>query len=226
LNLKPADAYKLSKYCRVETGGMNKYIAYKASYLFFITLLFCGFAVLLLLSGEAQAGKGSGKLEQLFSDMGVVKAVNALPVDVKLKDLNGRPVSLSDFRGKIVFLNFWTTWCFDCRVEMPYMEKLHQKFKDKNFAMVTINLQESAEQVKQFFKRYQLTFTVLLDSDGETGAHFRITSIPTSFILDRKGIIIGKVVGPRKWDDKRSFALFEHLTNSSVAATSSLRSAK
>jgi thiol-disulfide isomerase/thioredoxin len=155
--------------------------------------------------------------------MGVIKSVNALPVEVELKDVGGRSVSLSDFKGKIVFLNFWTSWCFDCRIEMPHMEKLHQKFKDKDFEMITINLQESASQVEQFFKKFKLTFTALLDSDGKIGAHFRITSIPTSFILDRDGIIIGKVMGPRKWDDKRAFALFEHLTNRSAATASSLR---
>ena len=205
---------------------MKKYLNSRPYCYFFIVLLFSGLSVLFPFAAESMAGTGSGELDRLFSDMGVVKSVNALPVEIRLNDLDGRPVSISDFRGKIVFLNFWTTWCFDCRVEMPHMEKLHQRFKDKDFSMVTINLQESADQVKQFFKKFKLTFTALLDSDGEVGAHFRITSIPTSFILDRESIIIGKVMGPRKWDDKRAFALFEHLTNSSVATTSSLRSAK
>jgi thiol-disulfide isomerase/thioredoxin len=168
----------------------------------------------------------SQELDQLFGEMGVIKMVQALPVEIRLKDLNGRQVSLSDFKGKIVFLNFWTTWCYACRIEMPDMEKLHQKFKNENFTMVTINLQESASQVKQFFKDFKLTFTALLDSDGEVGAHFMITAIPTTFILDKEGIIIGKVMGPREWDGKKAFALFEHLTNRSVATTSSLRSAQ
>jgi thiol-disulfide isomerase/thioredoxin len=205
---------------------MKRYLASRPSYLYIIALLFAGFAAFLAFEGESQAGTDSEELDRLFRDMGVINSVNALPVEVGLNDLNGRPVSLSDFRGKIVFLNFWTSWCFDCRIEMPHMERLHQRFKDKDFAIVTINLQESASQVKQFFNKFKLTFTALLDSDGKIGAHFRITSIPTSFILDREGIIIGKVMGPRKWDDKRAFALFEHLTNSSVATTPSLRSAK
>ena len=89
--------------------------------------------------------------------------------------------------------------------------------------MVAVNLQEPVSQVKQFFKDYKLTFTALLDSDGEVGAHFRVTAIPTTFILDKQGIIIGKVMGPRKWDGKKAFALFEHLTNRSGATTSNLR---
>jgi thiol-disulfide isomerase/thioredoxin len=205
---------------------MKKYLTIRPSYLFFIALVFSGFAAFYLFDGESLAKADSQALDQLFGDMGVIKLVQALPVEIRLKDLNGRSVSLSDFRGKIVFLNFWTTWCYTCRIEMPDMEKLHQKFKNKDFAMVTINLQESAPQIKQFFKDFKLTFTALLDSDGEVGARFMITAIPTTFILDREGIIIGKVMGPRKWDGNKAFALFEHLTNSSVATTSNLRSAQ
>ena len=205
---------------------MKKYLTSRPSYLFFITLLFSGLAAFYLFEAESLAKADSQELDQLFGDMGVIKMVQALPVEIRLKDLNGQQVSLSDFRGKIVFLNFWATWCYACRIEMPDMEKLHQKFKNKDFAMVTINLQESVSQVKQFFKDFKLTFTALLDSDGAVGAHFMITAIPTTFILDKEGIIIGKVMGPREWDDKKAFALFEHLTNRSVATTSSLRSAQ
>jgi len=205
---------------------MRRYLASRPNSLIFAALLFTGFSIFYPIDVESLAKTDSRELDQLFGDMGVVRISQALPVEIKLMDLNGRPVSLSDFRGKIVFLNFWTTWCFDCRIEMPHMQKLHQKYKNKDFAMVAVNLQEPVSQVEQFFKDYKLTFTALLDSDGEVGAHFRIAAIPTTFILDRQGIIIGKVMGPRKWDDKKSFALFEHLTNSSVTTTSSVRSAQ
>ena len=205
---------------------MKNYLYSKPSNLFFIALLFSGFAAFYLFGAESLAKADSRDLDQLFGDMGVIKISQALPVEIELKALNGQPISLSDFRGKIVFLNFWTTWCFDCRIEMPHMEKLHQQFKNKEFEMVAVNLQEPVSQVKQFFKDYKLTFTTLLDSDGEVGAHFRITSIPTTFILNKQGIIIGKVTGPRKWEGKKAFALFEHLTNRSVTTTSSLRSAQ
>ena len=205
---------------------MKKYLTSRPSYLFFISLLFSGFAAFYLFDAESLAKADSQELDQLFGDMGVIKMVQALPVEIRLKDLTGRPLSLSDFRGKIVFLNFWTTWCYACRIEMPDMEKLHQKFKNKDFAMVSINIQESVSQVKQFFEDFKLTFTALMDSDGEVGAYFMITAIPTTFILDKEGIIIGKIMGPREWDGKKAFALFEHLTNGSVATTSSLRSAQ
>ena len=202
---------------------MEKYLTIRPWYFSLVALTLSGFAALFFFDAQALAKADSQELDQLFGDMGVIKMVQALPIEFSLKDLNGQPVSLSDFRGKIVFLNFWTTWCYACRIEMPDMEKLHQKFKNTDFAMVTINLQESVSQVKQFFKDFKLTFTALLDSDGEVGAHFMITAIPTTFILDKSGIIIGKVMGPREWDGEKSFALFEHLTNGSVTRTSSLR---
>jgi peroxiredoxin len=153
--------------------------------------------------------------------VGVIKVPPAKdPVAINLKDVDGKNVSISDFKGNIVFLNFWTTWCPTCRIEMPSMEKLHQKLKNYNFTMVTINLQESASQVKAFFKEFELTFTALLDSTGEVGASFGIRAIPTTYILDKTGRIIGLVNGPRKWDSKEAIALFENLIdNDTVAVT-------
>ena len=174
-----------------------------------------------LFNGESLAGDADTELGRLITEMNLLKVDStAEPIPFKLKDLNGKMVGLSDYRGKIVFLNFWTTWCPTCRVEMPSMEKLHQKFKDQAFAMVTINLQESVAQVNSFFKEYKLTFTALLDSDGDVGIQYKIYSIPTTFILDKEGRIIAKAVGPREWDSKKSIALFGHLVNQYVALSS------
>jgi thiol-disulfide isomerase/thioredoxin len=162
----------------------------------------------------------SQELEQLFKDMGVLQIPPGNnPIEIRLKDPAGRLTSLSEYRGKIVFINFWTTWCLACVIEMPSMEKLHQKFKDKDFVMVAVNLQESASKVIKFFKEYKLTFTALLDSTGDVGAGFGIRAIPTTFILDKNGRLIGKVFGPREWDGRDSFALFDYLTDSYVAGS-------
>lgn len=134
-------------------------------------------------------------------------------IDFTLKDLDGRPRRLSDFRGKIVFLNFWASWCPDCRIEMPSMQKLHTRLKDKDLVMIAVDFQESAEVVQNFFKRHRLTFAALLDSDGRIGAQMSIRSIPTTFILSRNGKIAGTVIGAREWDSKESFALFDYLIN-------------
>ena len=161
---------------------------------------------------STNAETNASDIDGLFRDMGFLQPIRITPpVEITLMDLNGKIVSVSDFRGKIVFINFWTTWCPSCRVEMPSMEKLHNKFKEKDFVMVAIDLQENAKVVKKFFEKYKLTFTSLLDSKGEVGARFGVQAIPITFILDKTGRIMGKVVGAREWDSKEALALFEYL---------------
>ena len=204
---------------RDEIFIMNKPLVIRPWILLFMALTFSGLAAVLFFNEKLLAKTDSRGMERLFSNMSVIKVPPTKdPVRINLKDLNGSNISLSDFNGKIVFLNFWTTWCPTCRIEMPSMEKLHQKLKNKDFAMVTINLQESASQVKAFFKEFKLTFTALMDSNGEVGASFGIRAIPTTYILDKTGRIIGLVNGPREWDSKEAIALFENLIdNDSVA---------
>ena len=152
--------------------------------------------------------------ERLFRDMKIIRMHRiAPPVEISLLDIHGKQVTLADFKGKIVFLNFWTTWCPECRIEMPLMEKLHKRFKDRDFAVVAVNLRESATRVKNFFDEYKLTFTALLDSKGKIGPRFGVRAVPTTFILDKEGGIIGKVFGSREWNSQKSFDLFEHLIN-------------
>lgn len=160
--------------------------------------------------------------QRLFQNMGIVNIPHIPPpVDFQLKDLNGNTVRLSDFKGKIVFLNFWTTWCPECRYEMPAMQKLYTHFKDRDFAMVAINLNEPAAFVKRYLRVNKLTFITLLDPINEVGGPFGIRGIPTTFIIDRDGGIIGRAVGGRRWDSKNSITLFEHLINSVEKNTNS-----
>jgi len=154
------------------------------------------------------------KTERLFRKMRIIEVPHIPPpVDFSLLDINGQQYTLSDFKGKIVFLNFWTTWCPECRIEMPYMEKLHSRFKGQDFTMIAVNLQEPALRVKDFLKKYPLTFTILLDTKGNIGPQFGIRAVPTTYILDKNGGIIGKALGSRHWDRKESITLFEHLIN-------------
>jgi peroxiredoxin len=156
-------------------------------------------------------------LDVLFREMGMTGVPPTLvPGDIKLKGLKGAMVKVSDFRGKIVFLNFWAAWCPACRLEMPSMEKLHNRFRNKDFAMIAIDLEEPASTVRDFFKEFHLTFTALLDSDGEAADLFGVTSIPVTFVLDKEGKIIGGALGAREWDNQESAALFEHLVNQGV----------
>jgi len=196
---------------------MKKRLADRPGIYPLILLLCSGIAALFFFKTELWAKTDSGEMYRMFSTMGVIKILPTDdPVVINLKDMNGNNVSLADFKGKIVFLNFWTTWCPTCRIEMPSMEKLHQKLKNKDFALVTINLQESASRVKGFFKGLKLSFTALLDTTGEVGASFGIRAIPTTYILDKTGRIIGQANGPREWDSKGAIALFENLIDNKM----------
>jgi peroxiredoxin len=178
-----------------------------------LLIMFTGVELHLFYNGFfATAGSRDQELERLFSNIGILKIPHiSQPVEIQLKDVFGNTVSLSDFRGKIVFLNFWATWCPPCVIEMPSMQKLHRRFKDKNFVMVAINSQETDAQVKSFFNKYKLSFTALLDSSAEVGAWFDVNAFPTTFVLDKKGRIIGRALGPREWDSQASVALFDYL---------------
>ncbi|MEE8541493.1 MAG: TlpA disulfide reductase family protein [Desulfobacterales bacterium] len=158
------------------------------------------------------------QINDLFKTLGIIKLAGiAPPIDIELEDLSGKMIRVSDFKGKIVFINFWATWCPDCRVEMPSMEKLFQRFKDRDFAMVAVDLRESPKKVKAFFKKYKLSFTALLDRKGRTAFPFGIRSIPTTFILNQKGGLIGKVLGPREWESEAATILFELLIKNKAA---------
>ncbi len=128
-----------------------------------------------------------------------------------LKDLDGNDVSLEDHRGKIILINFWATWCLPCRVEMPSMEKLYTRFKNDDFTILAIDLQEDADSVKAFKEQYKLNFPILLDSDGSVGEFYGVFSIPTTYLVDREGYIIAGAIGARDWASENAFMLINQL---------------
>ncbi|MCP4626817.1 MAG: TlpA family protein disulfide reductase [bacterium] len=178
-----------------------------------ILLLVCGWIAAFVFDVNPLAAKPEDRsLDQLFDDMGVELFSSRTPsVEVLLEEVNGAEIDISDFRGNIVFLNFWATWCPSCVTEMPSMEKLHRKFKEKDFAVVAVSIQDSAAAVKRFFKQNQLTYTALLDSAGKTVPGFGIRAIPTTLLLDKSGRIFGRIMGPREWDSRESVAMFQQL---------------
>jgi len=152
------------------------------------------------------------ELEKLLKTFGFIKPpFTPLVEEVVLYDLNKKPVKLADYKGSIVFINFWATWCPPCREEMPAMQKLYDRYKKEPFHMIAVSIKESPAQVKAFFKEKKLSFTALIDPKGAVGKKFAINSIPTTFILDKNGNVIGKALGPRDWGSRKSHALFEHL---------------
>ena len=150
--------------------------------------------------------------EEEFRKLGLQPPKQRLEsVDFDLQDLSGATRSLSDFRGKVVFLNFWATWCGPCRFEMPSMERLYQRFKADGLEIVAVNLQEDRSSVQRFVDEYGLSFPVLLDTTGRVGATYGARSIPTTYIVDREGFVLAGTVGTREWDTEDYFRFFERL---------------
>jgi thiol-disulfide isomerase/thioredoxin len=151
-------------------------------------------------------------LDKKFKSLGILKLAGIPPpASFDPFDLEGNPVKLSDFHGKIVFINFWTTWCPDCVYEMPDIEKLYKTIKNPDFIILAIDLKESPKKVKKFLTKHNLTYKILLDKKGDMGKAFGIRSIPTTFILNRQGGMVGKAMGARDWGSKKSIDLFEYL---------------
>lgn len=153
--------------------------------------------------------------KDFWADMGVARIGGGKPVpapDFTLTTSDGKRVSLKDFRGKAVFLNFWATWCLPCTFEMPSMESLHRRFKDKGLVVVAVNFEESAKKVGSFIKKKGYTFLVLLDTDGSVANEsYKAIGFPTTYLIDRRGLAIGKAEGAREWDSKESLRLMEEI---------------
>jgi peroxiredoxin len=129
-----------------------------------------------------------------------------------LSNLVGDYVKLSDYRGKVVFLNIWATWCPPCREEMPSMEALYRKLKGRNFEMLAVSVDRDGEKVvRPFAKKYGLTFPVLLDPDNKTYRLYGLTGVPETFILDQNGVVIHKIIGPQNWMNKEWLDYFDRI---------------
>lgn len=123
--------------------------------------------------------------------------------DFVLKDLSGREVSLKNLRGKVVLINFWASWCGPCRVEMPYLEKLHREFKDKEVVILGIN-SERPEVALEFFQKNGYTFSTLWDERGSVARNYQVHGIPQVFVIGRDGRIVTHYVGTRSEGDLRA----------------------
>jgi len=146
----------------------------------------------------------------------------AVAPNFKLKNLNGKMVSLKDFRGKFILLNFMATWCMWCRKEMPHLQKLHERFKDKNFVIIAVFSDREGERaVKPFIKNSGYTFTensgtynsALLDPTGGVTSQYRVTGTPTTYLIDKNGNAFAIAQGYRDWSNKESFTLIKNLIN-------------
>jgi peroxiredoxin len=126
-----------------------------------------------------------------------------------LPDLNGRTISLEQFHGKVVFLAFWAPWCIPCKEELPELEKLHQKYGKDGFEVIAISVDSTDKNVATFLKKFPLSVHLLIDKKNEASDAYRVSSLPTGFIISRDGIIVYRHRG----FDKGSLQLYEKEIN-------------
>lgn len=179
----------------------------------FISTILCLLAFVNPADGFFHKKKATATVnEGYFKKLGIEKPEKVIRApDFVLEDLSGRRLSFKDLRGKVVFLNFWATWCIPCREEMPMMEKLHREFKQQGLEVVAVNIKENKKAVRKFVDELGLTFTVLLDKDGKVSEEYGAWAIPLSYFINRKGEFVGKVEGDRKWDSQEARDFFREL---------------
>ena len=117
-----------------------------------------------------------------------------------LPDMGGKASSLADFKGQVLLINFWATWCAPCREEMPALDRLQQKFKAKGLTVIGIAIDSDKTVVQQFLNTTKTKFPILHDSEMRSHDAFKVYSYPTTFLVDRKGIIRQYWIGSQEWD--------------------------
>jgi peroxiredoxin len=131
-----------------------------------------------------------------------------------LKSLHGEQISLDQYKGKYLLVNFWATWCGPCKMEMPSLEKLYQRFKADKFDILAISNDMFGQAVVEpYIKANNLSFTILLDSQLKVSYQFGVISLPTTFLIDPEGNIIGAKQGAENWAEPETILYFEHLLN-------------
>jgi peroxiredoxin len=173
--------------------------------------IFCSFFIVLFFFNLSFASERSK--EELFIKMRIqsIQTHQKTP-NFRLEDLEGKKMGLKDFKGKVVFLNFWATWCSPCKEEMPSIERLQQKFREKDFIFLTISVDyEGRKSVKEFINKKNYTFLVLLDPKCEILDLYKVQRIPTTFIIDKTGKIMGQATGPRDWNSPEAILLLNSL---------------
>jgi cytochrome c-type biogenesis protein len=152
-------------------------------------------------------------VKRALDELGIPAVEQPIPiVDFSAELPDGTTVSLSDLTGKTVLLNFWATWCGPCRMEMPSMETLYRRYKDRGFEILAVNVQENKRDVSAFMETMSLSFPAALDVRGDIAAIYGIEAFPTTYIIDRNGGIIARLVGAINWDVPELAGLFEALT--------------
>ena len=166
---------------------------------FSLRVAFASFALLFSTNGMLWAQAARPAVDyQVIPKLEELKDHLAAP-DFTLSNPAGKKVSLKDFRGKLVFLNFWATWCEFCRDEMPAMDRLYREFKGKGFEILAVNVKDNRKDALAFAKKLKISYPIVLDPEGEVGLLYGAFGMPTTYLIDRKGMVLARLWGPAEW---------------------------
>jgi peroxiredoxin len=144
--------------------------------------------------------------------LGIRKGGPVTAPDFAVTDLDGRAVRLSALRGRVVLLNVWTTWCAPCREEMPSLDRLNARMRDRAFTLLAVSQDEEGRRaVEPFVQQTKLSFPVYLDPGHQVGDRYEVWGYPETFVIDRNGIVVERVIGPRDWASAQSITQLEEL---------------
>jgi peroxiredoxin len=125
--------------------------------------------------------------------------------------LDARQLSMAEHRGMVIVLNFWATWCLECRPEMAVQERLQREFSSRRLVIIGVNARENKEAVGRYAKEQGLTFPLVLDPDGKINALYGVIGLPTTFVIGRNGRAVAFAIGPRQWESAPARALIKAL---------------
>jgi len=132
--------------------------------------------------------------------------------DFAIEKLEGGKTSLADQKGKLVLLHFWATWCMPCRVEMPGLESLWQQYKDQGLVILAVSIDEGSKgRIEKYKQIFELSFPILLDPESEVNDLYKVSNMPTSFLIDTGGQIAAAVSGAAEWLEAENIQLVESL---------------
>lgn len=131
--------------------------------------------------------------------------------EFRLQATDGRSVSLSNFRGKVVMVHFWATWCPPCVEELPTIDKLNRTIADKDFQLLAVSVDDETSEVAAFLKKHGLNLPVLLDPGRKTAGLYGTYKFPETYIVDRRGVVRMKVIGPRDWSNPANVKLVQDM---------------